>query len=180
MLTSTKKRLQLFTVSLLTMVSLAATIVMHYFYGLNAALNIALNTLLAGLWAVSFALLSWWSSGTLAHVCSADTWESDMGVSVCRLYKVLFGFALFGLASTLLALVLDVKVQRSATNRGKFQQLDTLGSSGKGDVHMQGSAGDVQAGDGYALPEQQFAYDESYAYTGSAGQVGRRSFDERL
>lgn len=171
---------QLFTVSLLTIVALTVTIAMHCFYGLNAALNTGLNASLAVLWAVSFALLSWWSSGTLAHVCNIDAWGSDGGISVCRWYKVLFSFALFGLASTLLALALDVRVQRSAINRGEFQQLDTLEKSGETDVHMQCYVGAVQIGNGYTQPEQQCAYDESYAYTGSAGQMCRRSLDERL
>lgn len=187
---------QLFTVSLLTIFALAATIGLHCFYGLNAALNTALNTSLAVLWGVSFALLSWWSAGTLAHECNVGSWESDTGVSVCRLYKALFSFALLGLASTVFALVLDVRVQRSATNRGQFQQLDTLGDGGKREGHVRDYAGesggttvpamrgerdrDGRGGEGYALPEEQFAYDESYAYTGSAGRVGRRSLDGRL
>lgn len=186
----------LFTVSLLTIIALTATIALHCFYGLNPVLNTALNSSLAILWAVGFALLTWWSSGTLAHVCNVENWESDMGISVCRLYKALFSFALLGLVSTLLALVLDVRVQRGATKRGRFQQLDTLGSGGKreGQVHDH-TGGDGTAdesgvhrqhnvherdGGGYALPEEQFAYDDSFAYTGSAGQVGRRSLDERI
>ncbi|CBX96165.1 hypothetical protein IAQ61_001340 [Plenodomus lingam] len=188
--------LLLFSVSLLTIIALVATIAMHCFYGLNPVLNIALNSLLAILWALAFALLAWWSSGTLAHVCNVENWESDMGIAVCRLYKALFSFTLFGLLSTLLALVLDVRVQRSATERGRFQQLDALGSVGKiddqGPEHpgRHGIAGapgiqrqqnsQERNGHRYSLPEEQFAYDDSLAYVGSAGQIGRRSLDERI
>ncbi|KAF2847434.1 hypothetical protein T440DRAFT_491882 [Plenodomus tracheiphilus IPT5] len=186
----------LFAVSLLTIVALTATIALHCWYGLSPVLNTALNFSLAIIWALAFALLAWWSSGTLAHVCNVDNWESDEGISICRLYKALFSFALFGLVSTLLALVLDVRVQRSVTTRGRFQQLDTLGTGGKrkGHVHVHSSSaangdgsglqrqhdGHEQGRDGYAWPAEQFAYDDSFAYTGSGGQLGRRSLDGRI
>lgn len=120
-----------------------------------------------------------------------------MGVSVCRLYKALFSFALFGLVSTLLALLLDLRVQRSATKMGRFQQLQVLGGGdGKRsrDEHAHGEyeanpnpiaarRNNVQlqrGGEGYALPEEQFAYEDDMAYQGAAGQVGRRSLEERI
>ncbi|KAH7397300.1 hypothetical protein BKA66DRAFT_238779 [Pyrenochaeta sp. MPI-SDFR-AT-0127] len=164
----------LFAVSLLTILALTTTIVLHCFYGLNPVLNTALNSSLALLWSVGFSLLSWWSS------------------AVCRLYKTLFSFALLGLVSTLLALLLDVRVQRSATKRGRFQQLQMLGGvDGKTDedVHAHEANPNPAArkkhgqqkrgGEGYALPEEQFAYDGDTAYHGAAGQVGRRSLEER-
>lgn len=36
-----------------------------------------------------------------------------------------------------------------------------------------------RGGEGYALPEEQFAYADT-SYAGAAGQVGRRSVDGRL
>lgn len=182
----------LFAVSLLTILALTTTIVLHCFYGLNPVLNTALNSSLALLWSVGFSLLSWWSSGTLTHVCNTDNWDDDLGIAVCRLYKTLFSFALLGLVSTLLALLLDVRVQRSATKRGRFQQLQMLGGvDGKTDedVHAHEANPNPAArkkhgqqkrgGEGYALPEEQFAYDGDTAYHGAAGQVGRRSLEER-
>jgi hypothetical protein len=185
-------------VALLTLVSLTTTIVLHCFYGLNPTLNTVLNSSLAILWAVGFSLLSWWSSGTLAHVCNTDNWEDDMGVLVCRMYKALFSFSLMGLLSTLLALVLDVHVQRQAAARGRFQQIALVAGDAK-----QGQARGHEGGDedededesnpnpsatsrprgggaGYALPEEQHAYGEDVGYQGAAGQVGRRSLDERM
>jgi hypothetical protein len=185
-------------VALLTLVSLTTTIVLHCFYGLNPTLNTVLNSSLALLWAVGFSLLSWWSSGTLAHVCNTDNWEDDMGVLVCRMYKALFSFSLMGLLSTLLALVLDVHVQRQAAARGRFQQIALVAGDAK-----QGQARGHEGGDedededesnpnpsatsrprgggaGYALPEEQHAYGEDVGYQGAAGQVGRRSLDERM
>lgn len=37
-----------------------------------------------------------------------------------------------------------------------------------------------RGGDGYALPEEQFAYEEDTTYHGAGGQVGRRSTEDRL
>jgi hypothetical protein len=188
------------TVSVFTMLSLSATIVLHCFYGLNPVLNTILNSALALLWAVSFSLLSWWSSGTLSHVCSKDNWDNDMGMSVCRLYKALFSFSLLGLVSTLVAVILDVHVQRQATRRGRFQQLgmvasDTKNSAAVGHGCLDHPGGDEanpnptamcknknqkRSGDGYALPEEQFAYGEDTTYHGAAGQVERRSMEDRM
>jgi hypothetical protein len=121
-------------------------------------------------------------------VCDVETWESEIGISVCRLYKALFSFALLGLVATLLALGLDVRVQRSATKRGRFQQLQMLDGEGKRDVDGRGLGVEEgnhntaaarryrgeqgRGGDGYALPEEQFGYEDT-AYQGAAGQMGR-------
>lgn len=162
-------------------------------------LNTLLNSALALLWSVSFSLLAWWSSGTLTHVCNIDNWDNDLGLHVCRLYKALFSFSLLGMVATLLALVLDVHVQRQASARGRFVQLDMLGGDGKSSAHLEESAmgghGDLEAnpnpvaagtngrqkrgGEGYALPEEQYTYDDT-TYHGAAGQVERRSVEERL
>ncbi|KAF1850303.1 uncharacterized protein K460DRAFT_273142 [Cucurbitaria berberidis CBS 394.84] len=188
----------LFAVSLLTILALTTTIVLHCFYGLNPVLNTSLNGALTLLWSVAFSLLSWWSSSTLSHVCNVDNWEDELGISVCRLYKALFSFALLGLVATLLALLLDVRVQRNATQRGTFQQLQMMGGGdGKREVgeqehdehdehevHPNSTAArrnhgqQQRGGEGYALPEEQFAYEDT-AYQGAAGQVGRRSLQQR-
>ncbi|KAF2242212.1 hypothetical protein BU26DRAFT_524402 [Trematosphaeria pertusa] len=193
----TKTSPQLLTVSLLTLLALSTTIVLHCFYGLNPLLNTLLNAALLTLWAVSFALLSWWSSGTLAHVCNRANWDSDIGISICRIYKALFSFSLFGLVATLLALVLDVHVQRGANRRGRFAKLQLLDNKREFDGGIDGAelvmtereanpnpmargARARRGGEGYALPEEQFAYDEDTGYHGAGGQVGRRSLGERF
>ncbi|OAK96567.1 hypothetical protein IQ06DRAFT_44665 [Phaeosphaeriaceae sp. SRC1lsM3a] len=178
----------LMAVALLTLVCLTATIVLHCFYGLNPLLNTILNSVLAVLWAVSFALLSWWSSGTLSHVCSKDNWDDELGISVCRLYKALFSFSLLGLLSTIVALVLDVHVQRQAVARGRFQAIgmgevnekNDLGAEHESNPNPSASRQRRQNGGGYALPEEQFAYGDDTGYHGAAGQAARRSVDERL
>ncbi|KAG9187127.1 hypothetical protein G6011_04998 [Alternaria panax] len=173
----------LMTVSLLTLVALAWTIFLHIRHGLSASLNLTLNAVLALLWTVSFALLAWWCSGTLAHVCDAQNWESEVGISVCRMYKAMFSFALLGFVTTGLALGLDVRVMRGARKRGVFQQLDVLdggegkraGDVGGEDVNPNSVAARetwTSGGEGYAIPEEQFEYND-IGYQGAAGQVGQ-------
>jgi hypothetical protein len=181
-------------VALLTLVSLTTTIVLHCYYGLNPALNTILNSILAVLWAVGFGLLSWWSAGTLTHVCDKENWEDDRGISVCKMYKALFSFNLMGLLATLLALILDVHVQRQAGARGRFQQIAMVAGDAKrgqasvqedGDLHESNPNRNAVnrhrgAGAGYSVPEEQFAYGDNMGYQGAAGQMGRRSLDERM
>lgn len=181
------------TVALLTLFTLTATVVLHCFYGLNPVLNTILNSGLALLWAIAFSLLSWWSAGTLSHVCNKDSWDDELGVSICRMYKALFSFSLLGLLSTLVALVLDVHVQRQAVVRGRFQQIGMVAHDAKSgrlasqeDVDGHESNPNPSArrqergGEGYALPAEQYAYGEDTLYHGAAGQVARRSLEGRI
>lgn len=114
-----------------------------------------------------------------------------MGVSVCRMYKALFSFSLLGLVATFVAVGLDVHVQKRAGVRGRFQGIGMVGGEGKraqleedgAESNPNPSAASRQGrgGEGYALPDEQFAYGESdTGYHGAAGQVGRRSFEERI
>lgn len=89
--------LLLLAVSVLTVLALTATIILHLRYGLNPQVNTVLNAVLVVLWGVAFGLLTRWTSGTLARVCNKDDWDNDMGMMVCRVYKALFSFTLFGL-----------------------------------------------------------------------------------
>lgn len=87
----------LMAASLASVAALLFTIVMHCCIGLNPRLNILINSGLLVLWAVSWALLTWWMSGTLANACDVRHWNEDVGIMVCRIYKALFTFALLGL-----------------------------------------------------------------------------------
>ena len=175
-------------VALLTLVSLAITIVLHCCYGLNPTLNIIINSGLALLWAVAFSLLSWYSSGTLSHVCNQEQWDDDLGISVCRLYKALFSFSLFGLLSTIMALILDVHVQRQAVVRGRFQAIGMIAGDGKSgrsegiesNPNPSASRQHGRGGAGYSLPEEQFAYGDDTGYHGAAGHAERRSLEGRM
>lgn len=181
---------QLLAVSLLTLLSLTFTIILHFRQGLNPSLNLALNGVLAVLWSVSFALLAWWSARTLASACAVKEWESEMGSGICRTYKALFSFALLGMLGTLASLGLDVHVLRAATGRGRFVSL-RMGTGKRGDDGVDEGIWDsnpnpaalrdsgVRGGDGYAVPEEQFGYADT-GYAGAGEQMGRRSVEERL
>lgn len=101
--------------------------------------------------------------------------------------------------STLCALGLDIRTYRQSTQRGKYNAMQTLESKRAfdapdnvvaleedGDEHNPNPAAAGRskprggAREGYAVPEEQFAYDEDTVYHGAAGQVGRRSVEERL
>ncbi|KAH7556671.1 hypothetical protein BM1_06105 [Bipolaris maydis] len=180
----------LMTVSVLTIVALASTIVLHLYHGLNPGLNITVNSSLGLLWIVSFGLLTKWTSGTVAGVCDTSHWDSDTGVSICRQYKALFSFALLGLLATLLALAVDVKVLKGARTRGAFQPVNGVAGEGKGAPEnpqdpeanpnpIAARTRQVRGGEGYALPEEQFEYDD-LEYHGAAGEIRRRSLEHRI
>ena len=90
-------RVQLTAASLASVVALTSTILIHCLTGLNPSLNIAINALLSFLWSLSWALLAWYMSGTLASMCDIEHWNEDVGIMVCRIYKALFAFTLVGL-----------------------------------------------------------------------------------
>ncbi|EOD47172.1 hypothetical protein UCRNP2_6076 [Neofusicoccum parvum UCRNP2] len=185
--------LQLLVVSFLTILFLSATIVLHCCCGLNPRLNVFLNSGLLVLWTVGFALLTWWSSGTLGHVCNTANWRNEDGIMVCRIYKALFAFAMLGFMSTLAALLLDIYVFKRATARGKYgQMMDVdMKRSGPGlqqdpsavnldEPHVEQRPFGVQRSrkapeqTGYALPEEQFAYDDTGYYGAHNHGVNRR------
>jgi len=167
----------LLAVSLLTIIALSTTIVLHCCCGLNPRLNVCLNAALLLLWSVGFALLAWWSSGTLSHVCNKSNWEDETGIMICRIYKALFSFTLLGFVSTLAAACLDVYVFRRATARGKYNQMQNVDHKQAFDApdHVLGidshplqtqrpyNAQPSNASSrGYSVPEEQFQYDTGY------------------
>lgn len=87
----------LFSASLASIAALIVTIFLHCLLGLNPRLNIGINAFLAVLWALSFALLTWYMADTLADKCDIEHWNEDVGVMVCRQYKALWTFTLVGL-----------------------------------------------------------------------------------
>lgn len=171
----------LLAVSLLTILSLSTTIVLHCCCGLNPRLNVCLNGCLLVLWSVGFALLSWWSSGTLSHVCNKSNWEDETGIMVCRIYKALFAFTLLGFVSTFAAALLDVFVFRRATTRGKYNQMQNIDEKrafdtpnsvpGLGPLPYEtqkpfsSQPAHTLGATGYAVPEGQFNYDTGYQGT---------------
>lgn len=172
---------------LLSLLALLYTFFLHGTGGLKPLLSLSLNSILLVLWTLSFALLTWWSSGTLGHVCNRVNWDNPTGIKICRIYKALFSFTLIGFLATGLALGLDVKVWRNEGRRGKFTSLEqrkdkgAIGASeqtwGEGEQELNPNLtvrtqrGVKRGGDGYAVPEEQFVYEDDTSYRGAAGQA---------
>ncbi|KAK4695778.1 hypothetical protein P7C71_g2035, partial [Lecanoromycetidae sp. Uapishka_2] len=125
--------LLLLTVSALSIVSHITTSIFHFSGILNARTNLLANLALTILWLLGLALLTWNLGWTLGHRCTTATWHNSDGIMVCRLYKACTAFTVTATVSTLLALGLDLHVQRDAKARGVYNQM--LDIKGPTDVH---------------------------------------------
>ena len=88
---------QLFTVSLLTIASYAATVFFYHRRSLKPTVSACIDGFLSVIWLLGFALLFWNLRGTLTHRCHILNWGTDAGVMVCRLYKTLAAFTTIGM-----------------------------------------------------------------------------------
>jgi len=169
----------LLAASLLTFLGLIATTILYAFFGLSPLWNLIMNGVLIGLWAPAFAFLWFWTKKTLAHVCSQGTWGDTTGIMICRVYKALFAFTAFGVASTLAALLLDSVIFRRTVSRGKYAQMvdrekpagiappyaSPQYSDSRSSIQLnQYTTPTTQKADqsGYEVPTEQFSYDTSY------------------
>ena len=110
----------LFSVSLAMVAVLTLTIVLYNLTYLSPKFNCLLNGTASIFWMLGFGLLSWSLSNTLKKSCDVQTWRSGTAVGVCREYKALWTFALFGMLSTLAALALDIWTHVKTTERGVY------------------------------------------------------------
>jgi len=169
----------LLAASLLTFLSLIATVILYAFFGLSPLWNLVINGVLLGLWTPAFAFLWFWTKKTMSHVCSLKTWEDSTGIMICRVYKTLFAFTAFGVASTLAAVLLDIVIFRRTVSRGKYAQMvdheKPAGiappyaapqySDSRSSIQLnQYTTPSTQMADrsGYEVPEEQFNYDTAY------------------
>jgi hypothetical protein len=120
---------QLLGVTLLSILTLTITLALNCCHVLSPLLNLIINIILLLLWVVGLSLLGWNMSGTLGHVCNASNWGSDAGIMVCRLYKALFTFTLFGAISAIAMVTLDLKVRKKQTSLGKYNPMRDSGYS---------------------------------------------------
>ena len=97
-----------------------------------------MNSVLTILWILGLSLLTWnlTGSGTLGHRCVKATWYNEDGITVCRLYKALTAFTVTGTFATILALLLDVRVERQSMARGKYNHMLDI----KGPTHLRSSS----------------------------------------
>lgn len=79
--------------------------------------------------------------GALGHSCSRANWASDDGMMICRTYKALYTFTLFGTLSQIGLIVLDVRSRRSQTKLGRYDNLagatGAVGARGSGEVKLE-------------------------------------------
>jgi len=157
--------------SLITIVALCTTILLHCCFGLNPRFNLVINAVLFLLWGAGFGMLSWWANSTIFHQCNTVTWNDEVGIMVCRIYKALYAFGMLGFVSTLLALVLDIVVFKRATRLGKYNAMrdgdNKVGVTPYNDTHMDLPSYNAQPNRqldnaGYGVPEEQFGYDTTY------------------
>ncbi|CAK3984418.1 hypothetical protein BAUCODRAFT_63557 [Lecanosticta acicola] len=191
--------------SLFSIAALASTILLHCCMGLHPRVNAAVNISLGILWTLSWSVLTWYTSGTLANRCDLDHWDEELGITVCRTYKALFTFTLLGMVSTIAALALDIHVSRHDSRHGIYRLHDldrkrpeeaTRGafpeqSRGYGDGPRESEAWEaprpwtgpyresadrnVQAR-GYAVPDDQFGHDAGYHGSGGRPSQGQESY----
>lgn len=90
--------IQLFLVSLATVVILTLTILLYNFRYLSPRFNLALNGSITFFWALGLGLLSWSvsSSHVLEKTCTVSGWGGALQAGVCRDYKVLWSMTLIG------------------------------------------------------------------------------------
>ncbi|RMY98152.1 hypothetical protein D0860_08558 [Hortaea werneckii] len=151
--------------SLFSIAALSFTILLHCCIGLNPRVNILVNGFLTLLWGLSWCLLTWYMSDTLRNMCDVQHWHEDIGVMVCRIYKALFTFTLFGLLSTIAAFALDIYVRRQQTRRGiyRLHDLDAKQRPEAAPRGLSGAATDSNAGYGHgglAEPRESEAWEE--------------------
>lgn len=97
---------------------------MHVFRTLGPKISLLTHAILQILWLVSIALISRKLSGmVLSHTCTLSTWQTDMGVMVCQIYKALYTFIVLSAASLAANLALDVAVWRQSTSRGAYREM---------------------------------------------------------
>ncbi|KAF2998650.1 hypothetical protein E8E13_007852 [Curvularia kusanoi] len=174
----------LLTVSLLTLLTLALPLCLNTRTTSTTPqlLISGLTTGLAAFWAVSFALLAWWSAPALGSACARESWDSDTGTGVCRMYKALFSFALFGTLGACVAAGWQWwGVRKERAGRGRFVGLQGEVDDGIWDLNVpRGAPVGVERGrEGYQLPEEQWGYADT-GYGGAGEAVGRRSVEGRM
>lgn len=134
--TTTNRQFKLLISSVLSIFNFLLTTLTHCCYGLSPRLSLTGNTLLLILWCISLGLLSWSMAHTILTSCTTKYWGTSTGISVCRTFKALFVFTVFGTVASIAAVWLDIVVRRRQTRLGKY---DAMGSSTGlvGDVKLQ-------------------------------------------
>ncbi|KAL4895216.1 hypothetical protein BDV59DRAFT_161415 [Aspergillus ambiguus] len=111
--------------SVLSLLNYILTSISHCTAGLSPRLSLVCNSILFVLWLISLGLLSWSMSGTILTTCNATYWATATGITVCRVYKVLFSFTVVGALAHVAAIALDVIVHRRQTRLGRYDPMES-------------------------------------------------------
>ncbi|OAL38621.1 hypothetical protein AYO20_02271 [Fonsecaea nubica] len=122
--------------SVLSLISLFLTSLVYTCFFLSPLLNLILNVTVFIVWLVGYCLLTWNMYGTLGHSCSRANWASDDGMMICRIYKALYSFEVFGLLAQIALIVLDVRTRRAETKLGKYNQMGADAARGGAEVKL--------------------------------------------
>ncbi|OQV00556.1 hypothetical protein CLAIMM_06036 [Cladophialophora immunda] len=122
--------------TLLSLLSLFLTSFLYTCFFLSPLFNLILNVTIFIIWVVGYCLLTWNMYGTLGHSCSRANWASDDGMMICRIYKALYSFEVFGLLAQIALIVLDVRTRRAQTKLGRYNQMAAGAARGGADVKL--------------------------------------------
>ncbi|KAK5452861.1 hypothetical protein LTS15_007009 [Exophiala xenobiotica] len=115
--------------TLLSLFALLVTTLVYSCAFLNPLVNLCSNILILLVWTVGLALLTWNMYGALGHSCSRSNWASDDGMMVCRTYKALYSFGVFGWLAQIALVVLDIRSRRRQTALGRYNKMDPTEAS---------------------------------------------------
>lgn len=108
----------------MSLLTLIISSIIYAFAFLSPLLNMLVNIPIALIWTAGLALLTYNMYGTLGHTCSSANWASSDGMMICRTYKALYSFAVFGWLAQVALIVLDVRSRRAQTALGKYNKMD--------------------------------------------------------
>ncbi len=128
-------RKQILLGTLLSILALLVTQLVYSCAFLNPLVNLFSNVLILLVWTVGLALLTWNMYGALGHSCSRSNWASDDGMMVCRTYKALYSFSVFGWLAQVALIVLDIRSRRRQTALGGYIKMMDSGP-GERDVKL--------------------------------------------
>ncbi|KAL2422016.1 hypothetical protein ABEF95_006367 [Exophiala dermatitidis] len=109
--------------TLSSLLALLLSSIIYTFFFLSPLFNLFMNSLILILWTIGLGLLTWNMYGTLGHSCSRANWASDAGMSICRIYKALYSFAIFGWLAQVALVILDIRSRRAQTALGKYDKM---------------------------------------------------------
>ncbi|EXJ93072.1 hypothetical protein A1O3_01628 [Capronia epimyces CBS 606.96] len=153
---------------------------------LSPLFNLLTNLLILIVWTVGLALLTWNLYGALGHSCSRANWGSDDGMMVCRTYKALYSFSLFGWLAQIAQIVLDVRSRRTQTALGKYDKMMVDPTQQQADLKLDALGGSnnssTQSGfltDANTRDPNGTGADVPYGIYDYRGAEGRRALRER-